>query len=101
MMTLDDLQQAIGGQWLAAPPTRDAAAQRLGRVTIHSRQVEQGEVFWALRGPRYDGVDFVDEAFSRGAAGAVVGLMPSNRSLSQSSGSRSSPGSVPPVWSGI
>jgi UDP-N-acetylmuramoyl-tripeptide--D-alanyl-D-alanine ligase len=41
-------------------------------VTIHSRQVEQGEVFWALRGPRYDGVDFVDEAFSRGAAGAVV-----------------------------
>jgi UDP-N-acetylmuramoyl-tripeptide--D-alanyl-D-alanine ligase len=70
MATLQDLQQSIGGQWLPAPPK---AIQPLGRVGVDSRQVEPGEVFWALRGPRHDGAEFVAEAFSRGAVGAVVG----------------------------
>ncbi len=73
MATLDDLQNAIGGRrvWAAGP---DAATDRaaLGRVVIDSRQVEPGDVFWGLAGRHCDGSDFADEAFARGAAGAVV-----------------------------
>jgi len=41
-------------------------------VSSDSRQVEAGALFFALRGPRHDGHDFVVEALHRGAAGAVV-----------------------------
>jgi len=42
------------------------------RVVIDSRQVEEGDLFVAIKGSRYDGHDFVDEAFSRGAYGVLV-----------------------------
>ena len=41
-------------------------------VTTDSRKVRPGELFFALRGDNYDGHRFVDEAFSKGAAAAVV-----------------------------
>ncbi len=31
-----------------------------------------GQIFWAIRGVHFDGHDFIDEAFRRGAAAAVV-----------------------------
>ena len=40
--------------------------------SIDSRQVQEGELFFAIRGAHRDGHDFVSEAFERGAAGAVV-----------------------------
>jgi UDP-N-acetylmuramoyl-tripeptide--D-alanyl-D-alanine ligase len=42
------------------------------RITTDSRQVAPGDLFWALRGERADGHDFIDEALRRGAIGAVV-----------------------------
>ena len=42
------------------------------RVAIDSREVQPGDVFWALPGQHHDGAEFADEAFQRGAAGAVV-----------------------------
>ncbi len=73
MSTLCDLQQATGGvlrvpEGIAGAP----AAVPLGPVVADSRQVEPGSIFWALPGTYRDGVDFVDEALARGAAGAVV-----------------------------
>jgi UDP-N-acetylmuramoyl-tripeptide--D-alanyl-D-alanine ligase len=41
-------------------------------VSTDSRQVEAGALFFALRGPRHDGHNFVVEALRLGAAGAVV-----------------------------
>ncbi|MBN2379489.1 UDP-N-acetylmuramoyl-tripeptide--D-alanyl-D-alanine ligase [candidate division WOR-3 bacterium] len=41
-------------------------------VSTDSRVVEQGELFFALKGPNFDGHDFVEQAFSAGAIGAVV-----------------------------
>jgi UDP-N-acetylmuramoyl-tripeptide--D-alanyl-D-alanine ligase len=41
-------------------------------VSTDSRQVEAGALFFALRGPRHDGHNFVAEALRLGAAGAVV-----------------------------
>jgi len=48
-----------------------------------SRKVESGDIFWALRGERFDGHDFVRDALGLGAAGAVVegGWWDSNTSL--------------------
>jgi UDP-N-acetylmuramoyl-tripeptide--D-alanyl-D-alanine ligase len=48
-----------------------------GRATaqgysIDSRTVQQGELFFAVKGERLDGHDFVEQALSRGAVAAVV-----------------------------
>ena len=40
--------------------------------SIDSRTVEPGELFFAVKGERLDGHDFVEQALSRGAIGAVV-----------------------------
>ena len=41
-------------------------------VSIDSRTLAPGDLFFAIRGPRFDGHDFLATAFIRGAAGAVV-----------------------------
>jgi len=41
-------------------------------VTTDSRQVKTGDLFIALRGDRYDGHDFVDEAVRAGARALVI-----------------------------
>ena len=41
-------------------------------VTFNSREVEQGDLFIALKGEATDGHRFVDKAFEMGAAGALV-----------------------------
>lgn len=47
--------------------------ERLARgYSIDSRTITAGELFFAIRGPRFDGHEFVGEALGRGAAGGVV-----------------------------
>ncbi len=72
METLYDLAQATRGRILPACRISNAAETALGRIVTDSRQVESRDVFWALRGPNYDGSCFLHEAFRRGAQGAVV-----------------------------
>ncbi len=43
-----------------------------GRVTTDTREIESGALFVALRGERFDGHDFVQQAAAGGAAGALV-----------------------------
>lgn len=71
MDSLLDLYSTIGG-WLLGQPRQSPSATPLRSVAIDSRQVEPGDVFWALKGPHHDAADFADEAFRRGAVGAVV-----------------------------
>ncbi|MGE5326242.1 MAG: UDP-N-acetylmuramoyl-tripeptide--D-alanyl-D-alanine ligase [Deltaproteobacteria bacterium] len=40
--------------------------------SIDSRTISPGQLFFAIRGPRFDGHDFVAQAIERGAVGAVV-----------------------------
>ena len=42
------------------------------RVVVNSKEVQEGDLFVALKGSRHDGHDFVEEAFQRGAVGVVV-----------------------------
>lgn len=62
---LSEIAEAVGGHLVGA----DALATS---VATDSRHVEPGGLFVALRGKHGDGHDFVDEAMSRGAAGALV-----------------------------
>ncbi|MBU0718647.1 MAG: UDP-N-acetylmuramoyl-tripeptide--D-alanyl-D-alanine ligase, partial [Planctomycetes bacterium] len=41
------------------------------RVATDSRAVEPGDLFWAVRGARFDGNEFVDQAAAKGAAACV------------------------------
>lgn len=66
--TLEDVLTATGGR-SAASLTRDL---RFGSITTDSRRFEEGALFFALRGPRHDGHDFVAEALAHGVAAAVV-----------------------------
>ena len=47
--------------------------ERMARgYSIDSRTLTAGQLFLAIRGPRFDGHQFVGQAFERGAVGAVV-----------------------------
>lgn len=65
-LRLADVLAGTGGVRLRGH--RDAFAA----ISTDSRSVREGELFWALSGPSFDGHDFVATAFARGAAGAVV-----------------------------
>jgi UDP-N-acetylmuramoyl-tripeptide--D-alanyl-D-alanine ligase len=48
------------------------AASVASGYSIDSRTIAAGELFFAVKGERLDGHDYVSQAFERGAAGAVV-----------------------------
>jgi len=44
----------------------------ISRISIDSRTLIPGDLFFAIIGPSFDGHDFIFEAFNKGAAGVVV-----------------------------
>ncbi len=56
--------------WLGLP--QDGAGGEARGYSIDSRTVQPGDLFFAMRGPRCDGHDYVPDALRRGAAAAVV-----------------------------
>src|SRR5205085_4516401 len=66
-LTMEEVIAAIGGRALAKPPIPTITA-----VGTDSRSVTAGEIFFALKGPRYDGHAFVEAALGAGSAAAVV-----------------------------
>jgi UDP-N-acetylmuramoyl-tripeptide--D-alanyl-D-alanine ligase len=58
-------------EFIAAPGHYDPQAQAVG-YSIDSRTIQPGELFFAVKGDRFDGHDFVESALSRGAIAAVV-----------------------------
>jgi UDP-N-acetylmuramoyl-tripeptide--D-alanyl-D-alanine ligase len=59
--------QAVGGRVASGDPDRE-----IGTVATDTRSLQAGDFFVALRGPRFDAHDFVDEAIAKGAGGALV-----------------------------
>jgi len=69
---VEQVARALG---LAAPSGLSSVA-RLAGVSIDSRAVRPGELFIAIRGPRFDGHAFVAQALAAGALAAVVQRAP-------------------------
>jgi len=40
--------------------------------SIDTRKIQKGELFFAIKGERFDGNDFLNDALSRGAGGVVT-----------------------------
>jgi UDP-N-acetylmuramoyl-tripeptide--D-alanyl-D-alanine ligase len=74
-LTAGDVAAATGGRLIGGD-----AGQDIGRVSIDSRTVAAGDFFVAVRGERFDGHQFVADALSKGAAGALVSEAPSTPS---------------------
>ena len=73
-MNLTLAEAAIGaGALLEAPASvANPGALTVSGYSIDSRTVAPGELFFAVRGERHDGHDFVTSALDRGAVAAVV-----------------------------
>lgn len=65
---LAKIAEALG----IAPPSEVSPVARVAGVSIDSRTIEAGELFFAIHGPRHDGHGFVGTALERGAIAAVV-----------------------------
>ena len=66
-LTLGWVAKTVGGVLRSGVP--DLA---IGDVMTDSRSLRPGDLFVALKGPRFDGHAFVAEVLGRGAAGAIV-----------------------------
>jgi UDP-N-acetylmuramoyl-tripeptide--D-alanyl-D-alanine ligase len=64
------LAQVAGALGVASPAALDSA-RRVAGVSIDSRTIAAGELFFAVRGERHDGHDFVAAALAAGATAAV------------------------------
>lgn len=69
MIAVADVWEGLQQSLVAARVPTDA---RFRRAVIDSRRAGPGDLFFALRGERLDGHDFVANALAAGAAGAVV-----------------------------
>ena len=67
-LSLERVLAATAGSLLSQAP----GGLALRSVSIDSRTLEPGALFVAVRGPRFDGHDFLAEAYARGALLALV-----------------------------
>ena len=66
-LSFGDLARVVGGRVVGS-----SAASPIDGVSIDSRALGPGDLFVAIRGDRFDGHRFLDEAVSAGAIGALV-----------------------------
>lgn len=77
-LTLEEITEHVGGR-LHGAGTADVRG-----YSIDSRTIKRGELFFAIKGPRFDGHEFVEQAAQRNAAGIVVSeAVPSVNSLAR------------------
>jgi UDP-N-acetylmuramoyl-tripeptide--D-alanyl-D-alanine ligase len=66
-LTLDEIARATHGTLAAGGPAASVAG-----VSIDSRTLLKGQLFVAVKGPNFDGHDFIGAAIARGAPAAMV-----------------------------
>ena len=66
-LTLAWVANAAGGRLVGGD-----AGREIGEVVIDSRRAGHGDLFVAIRGPRFDGHAFVADVFEQGAVAAIV-----------------------------
>ncbi|MEK7772972.1 MAG: UDP-N-acetylmuramoyl-tripeptide--D-alanyl-D-alanine ligase [Deltaproteobacteria bacterium] len=66
-LTVNDIVKATGGALRGGE-----AASTVSGISTDSRRIREGEAFFALKGPDFDGHDFVGEVLTKGASCVVV-----------------------------
>src|SRR6185503_20662885 len=66
-ITLEEIAQATHGRVAGGGPAATVAG-----VSIDSRTLAKGQLFVAVKGPNFDGHDFIGAAIEKGAAAAMV-----------------------------
>lgn len=69
--TLSELASELGLSVTLSVPVKDAT---FSTVTTDSRKMSAGDLYVALKGERFNGDEFVEEAFTKGAVAAVTHL---------------------------
>ncbi len=65
-LTLEEISNVVGGA-LEAPRNTKVTGYSIDTRTLHA-----GEIFFAIKGPRFDGHEFLDQAFQKNASAVVV-----------------------------
>jgi UDP-N-acetylmuramoyl-tripeptide--D-alanyl-D-alanine ligase len=65
-LSLEEISKAVGGS-LEGPGN-----VKVRGYSIDTRTISPGELFFAIKGPRFDGHQFVGQAFQKGAAAAII-----------------------------
>lgn len=65
--TNEELISATNGKLV-----RSGNQEKIGGVSIDSRTLVPGDVFFALKGPHFDGHDYVEAAINKGAAAVII-----------------------------
>lgn len=60
------IRDAVGGDMISGAPDSPVPG-----ICTDSRALEKGHLFWALRGERFDGHDYLEQALNKGAGGVV------------------------------
>ena len=84
--TGDEVLAATGGTLL-----KGTTGCRIQRVCTDSRIVRKGDLFVALKGARFDGHQFIDEVFNRGARGVVLEAFPRHAKVGKPTSARADP----------
>jgi UDP-N-acetylmuramoyl-tripeptide--D-alanyl-D-alanine ligase len=66
-MMLQEIAKIVKGKLLL-----DELDTKVSEISTDSRTVKPGDLFFALTGENFDGHNFVNDAFSKGAVGAIV-----------------------------
>ena len=66
-LTAEEIAGVVGGTLVSGEQN-----ERFGPVSIDTRTLAAGDLFFAIRGDRFDGHDFVSGALDCGARGVVV-----------------------------
>lgn len=65
-LSLDEITKAVGGT------LEGSGSVKVRGYSIDSRTLNAGDLFFAIKGPRFDGHEFAGQAFQKGAAAVVV-----------------------------
>src|SRR5215831_2488947 len=65
-LTLEEIRASLGGT------LQGSGNVRVKGYSIDTRTLKPGELFFAIKGPRFDGHDFLQQAFDKKAAAVVV-----------------------------
>jgi UDP-N-acetylmuramoyl-tripeptide--D-alanyl-D-alanine ligase len=93
---LEKVIHAIGGQLL-----HGSSGVRIRRIWTDSRSIRAGDLFVALKGPKFDGHRYVNDALTGGAVGAIVKQSAWHKISSTIRRMASSPSHVPAIVIGV